>query len=577
MRKTYLAISGGSLLFSYLFYRQDQGLNYLIFTLFIVAANAFLRPNAARQWRWWLCASAAVYTSVCIVLYGSDLAIFANVISMLVLGSGVFSESALSWLVHGACSVGGSCIFITVKCIDFWQKRKTGDKRTLNRLKIYVLPLAIAILFFALYKSANPLFDRLTREIDIDMMRILFTLLGFLFVYGLIIHNRIEPLTQFERSQRRAVTEGDCVAQGKSESAAALILLTLLNILLVVITALDVNYLYLGKGLPAGITHKQFVHNGVGTLIFSILLGIIIILYFFRGSLNFEGKGRAVRWLAYAWLLQNLIMVLSTAFRNKMYIDEALLTYKRIGVYYWLGMAAVGLLSTVHKIAARKTWWYMFRLNTYTAFAVLVLSAGLDWDRFITRYNISHVPTLYSLDKRYLLSLSETNVKDLHELKGKPGFNADSVYHYYFQNWMPSSEALDYKLYRFLEKYSLDWRSYNCRSARVYRETNAILTETDSLNFLHYSRIDLRVLGSCSKLKDLKLAQLDSSAYRNLHLFPKLSKLSLFSMYEGELNRLGALRTLDTLVIYNTTDSITARVKRALPSLHLVHIKPKVY
>ena len=56
----------------------------------------------------------------------------------------------------------------------------------------------------------------------------------------------------------------------------------ILNAMLLFINLLDVNYLYLGSGMPLGMTHKQFVHKGVDTLIFSIVLGIVVML-FFRG------------------------------------------------------------------------------------------------------------------------------------------------------------------------------------------------------------------------------------------------------------------------------------------------------
>ncbi len=131
---------------------------------------------------------------------------------------------------------------------------------------------------------------------------------------------------------------------------ALVLLFLVVNLMILFIICLDINFLYLRTELPEGITHKQFVHNGVNMLILSILLGISIILYAFRGALNFESKRSVLKIMVYIWLILNFVMVFSTALRNQMYIEEALLTYKRIGVFYWLFFAVLGLITTMIKL-----------------------------------------------------------------------------------------------------------------------------------------------------------------------------------------------------------------------------------
>lgn len=72
-------------------------------------------------------------------------------------------------------------------------------------------------------------------------------------------------------------------------------LFVMLNLMLLFINVLDVIYLYVSDSLPEGITHTQFVHNGVGMLILSIILGISIILYVFRNALHFDKDNRIIK------------------------------------------------------------------------------------------------------------------------------------------------------------------------------------------------------------------------------------------------------------------------------------------
>ncbi len=239
---------------------------------------------------------------------------------------------------------------------------------------------------------------------------------------------------------------------------------------------MDVNYLYLGQGMPDGIIHKEFVHKGVGMLIFSILLGIIILLYFFRGYLNFSKHQSILKVLAFLWGAQNVFMVFSTSIRNTMYIDAALLTYKRIGVYFWLLFALLGLITLFIKLHKNKSVWYLARHNFTILYIVMLLSSVFDWDMILSNYNVyraKKMPDISSLDKNYLLSISEGNIKELFDLKKIEGFEVDSVYSYrgFGTYQLTNASELDFKVYRFLaDDIQGDWRSYSLRRDRVKKD-----------------------------------------------------------------------------------------------------------
>jgi hypothetical protein len=53
------------------------------------------------------------------------------------------------------------------------------------------------------------------------------------------------------------------------------------------------------------------VHEGTYLLILCILMAMGVLLWFFRGNLNFLPDNERLRWLAHLWLAQNAMLALS--------------------------------------------------------------------------------------------------------------------------------------------------------------------------------------------------------------------------------------------------------------------------
>jgi hypothetical protein len=148
------------------------------------------------------------------------------------------------------------------------------------------------------------------------------------------------------------------------------------------------------------------VHEGTGLLIFSILLAMFLLLFFFRGNLNFYKQNKWLRLGAYAWLVQNGILVVSVLFRDYYYIGHYGLAYKRIGVLIFLVMVLAGLTTVFIKIHQRKTAYYLLRVNAWVAIIILVISSCIHWDETIAKYNLARKDTI-TLDVKFLLTLSD--------------------------------------------------------------------------------------------------------------------------------------------------------------------------
>ena len=141
---------------------------------------------------------------------------------------------------------------------------------------------------------------------------------------------------------------------------------------------------------------------------------LVIILYFFRGNLNFYTENKTLKYITFTWITLNIILIILIAIKNQTYITSFGLTYKRIGVHIYILLTLIGLVSTFLKVLKIKNLTFLFRRNTQAAFIVLVICSAINWDATITTYNLTHVD---EFDMDYLINLSNRNAVILHDLK----------------------------------------------------------------------------------------------------------------------------------------------------------------
>lgn len=293
MKKIDWLITIAIFVFSYLFYRQITGINYLVFSVALSVGYLVLNKDLLKNRNWMLFSITSLLSSFFIMWHHSDLAVWATICSLLLQSAYALkgNASVLSNGFYAVYSIGGAMVFFIINLVTRDTKKEEGKtfKRGINYL-IGMGVFVIALIFFLIYKNANPLFEKYTEKINLDFISgawIAFTLLGFLIVYGLIRNQRIKAMDDFEDSLLLSLTKTDKISKS-FERPAGIALFLLLNVMLLFINILDVVYLYVLKQLPEGISHTQFVHDGVGMLILSIVLGITIILVLFRNALNFE-------------------------------------------------------------------------------------------------------------------------------------------------------------------------------------------------------------------------------------------------------------------------------------------------
>jgi len=444
-------------LFTLLFHNQYLGLNLLIFELVVILYLIFsksikgISPNLPNSlffgeklrlrnlkmqvWRdagklstpkLKMISAALVITGVATVLTSSNFSYTIHfLICFLLLGILIFPivKSPIT-------SIELSIYNLISSQVTFY--KKATQVQILNKkpaaflwdLRLFIIPTVIIFIFISIYNFSNPLFNEMTSGIFSGMIDMISEFLerydlsiAFTVIFGLVISNAILFRNSNTKIIKKDISSLDFLISVSSNSAderkhtsikneitAAVFLLTFLNIALLTLNIIDINWVWFGFEWQ-GQYLKQFVHEGTWLLIFSIMLSIIIILYFYRGEINFA-ENKLLKYLSYFWILQNVVLAISVGIRNYYYIEYFNLAYKRIGVIIFLIMTIYGLYTVLRKVRFKHSASYLIRTNVNAFLIIITVASLFNWDVIIAKYNFNHKESAF-IHFNYLVTLSD--------------------------------------------------------------------------------------------------------------------------------------------------------------------------
>lgn len=474
MNKKNILIIGSLIMYCFLFYKQTIGINILLFNLLLIISLLVADRSLLKSKKWLIVACCSLISAAGSLLYGSFLSAFANVISLLLLANiSLEKEASLFFsLIQSITSYIVTPVLRLFKSTEVFDRKTEEENNTKesffslgNILKI-VIPAALLLFFFQIYKNSNPVFyafiDRLHLNISWDFIQ--FTIFGLFLMYGFFKQSKINVLAQKDQSFGNNIkgfspSEASVFTSGKKEYDAAQITFISLNLLLLVVNSLDIQFIFNSQNHSA-YTYSRYVHQGINSSVFSVLIAILVTLYFFRGNLNFAAGNKRIKRLAATWIILNIILLFICFEKNTAYIRECGLTHKRIGVYFYIFIIFIGLLTTLFKIYKIKSNMYLVRINTWFLFLTLTFSCLFNWNRIILEYNIRNKPEISHY--YYLYNLPETSLPFL--LKNQYLlFDSASQTDY--------EKLLKRKEKKFLKRFhAKQWQSWNFEEERIFRE-----------------------------------------------------------------------------------------------------------
>lgn len=309
----------------------------------------------------------------------------------------------------------------------------------IKKISIFIIPILIIIFFTIIYRNSNPVFDDLVDEVSRflgENLSVLFENLDFLLIFTFVICLFISIFLLIRTSNKNLIimdknANEELVRKRNknlrhfkfnaltNEYKSGVFLLITLNLMLLILNVIDIKWVWFGFEWE-GQFLKQFVHEGTYLLILSILISIILVLYYFRQNLNFYKNNKLLKYLSYIWLIQNAILTISVAVRNFWYINYFALAYKRIGVIIFLILTIYGLYTVYIKVRNRKSRFYLFKSNFNAFLLILVVSSLFNWDSIIAKYNVRNSDSAF-LHLNYMSTLSDKTLpyldKSLEELE----------------------------------------------------------------------------------------------------------------------------------------------------------------
>ncbi|BDD08635.1 hypothetical protein FUAX_10670 [Fulvitalea axinellae] len=403
----------------YLFDGQILGLNTVLFSVLLISLSAVFHPKTLKSRFWIIASTASLILSTAHLFTGNPWAL---------------NMCLLSWIiVIGACARKGQSFIMSVtngifsfllggfhKIMYKLSNPSESEKDTDSAKKRYlpaIVSTIIALTFLSLYAYSNPVIEHFLINIEwpsFEPSAIFYAGIGLMVAQTLVKPIILGRLTIQDQKTKLSLNQNDysiAYQEGKLdlEMKTGTITLALLNLMIAAYIITDL-YVFSKGHLPAGVTYTSYVHQGVGSLILSILLAIGIICYLFRGATNFAPNTEKIKRLAIGWVALNAGLALTTAYKNWLYIHNYGLTYKRIGVFVFLCLTLAGLLTTLIKVQRKRSLAYLLRTNTSIAYLSLCLFALPPWDALIVQHNIQK-PNYQDTD--YLLSLSENGLLEL--------------------------------------------------------------------------------------------------------------------------------------------------------------------
>jgi hypothetical protein len=301
----------------------------------------------------------------------------------------------------------GRLFWLTGRLLDVSFDKGTSRATTLIGGCLLAVPaLVLAVVFGGLLASGNAVFGNWTSLFFNWLWSELGNILnpGRIFVW-LLVAFLVLPFLRPARIARgwwewipRLPRLPELISPGGATFSSALVLLVL-NLLFLAANAADAMFLWSGVPVPVGVEQKTFVHEGIDTLIFTVILTAVVLTAIFQQEINVSSRA-PLKVLAFFWIAQNVFLLSSCALRLKNYVDDSQLTVARLSCLIFLMLVAVGFLLLAIKILREHSIAWLIGRCLVAVFVTFYLTQFLDLAGWATNYNVARLERdhMYKLD-----------------------------------------------------------------------------------------------------------------------------------------------------------------------------------
>ncbi len=409
----WLACAGLAALFDGLFWGHPLGWSAVIFAGVVVAVHLGRAPGL---WRFgWGRVMAVLAAGLVLALVEEPsplalLVVFAGLGTLVLVAQRemALADRVSAWMRNWILLLATIPVRILLDNVIVvrWLRRHPQAAGRIARAATFiawwVLPVIAGAVFVGLFALANPIIERWLRDglenawrlLDglafLNVTRVLLWIVVAVGAYGLLRYRRMR-VRRREAGVVRAEPVMARAAWIQTLSGPGMIIrcLVVFNAVFVVQSGLDLVYLFGGAKLPAGMTYAHYAHRGAYPLVFTALLaGWFVLLAFKTG-----GAGQRSAWsrrLVYAWIGQNVFLLVSTIWRLWLYVDAYSLTRLRVAAMIWITLVGLGFFWIAGRIIRARSNAWLWRMNAVTLLGVLYVCAFVNFDGLIADFNVRH-------------------------------------------------------------------------------------------------------------------------------------------------------------------------------------------
>ena len=395
--KKYQLITLCTALFVVLFYDENIGLNLSILAFAYALLTFFATPEKLKTKSFFVLFSTSIFSAFAFAWFGDFASFLAVFSSLFLLDLKSKSKSLKSIFIIPVLITN----FFTFLCRFFkfedWIPMKSFSGTSQKIISVILIPAFFFILFFGVYSYGSDHFAKLFTDFELNLNFFQFTLillLGFFIAFNywnLTIHRFIfkrnfeldNHFSDAEKIQQPTYSFLDI----QSERTSGVMTFLALNVLLVIFI-ITFNYEQFVEIQKSPNQLSEETHERVNAVIMSIVMAIVLIMFYFKSGFNFDPKAQVMKLLAKIWIFLNAVLVFSAMAKNAEYFISYGLTYKRLGVVAFLTLSLIGLVLTFVKIQQKKTNAYLFNQMFWYFYGMILVCSYVNWGGLMTAQNM---------------------------------------------------------------------------------------------------------------------------------------------------------------------------------------------
>jgi hypothetical protein len=431
--KTHHYIFLTTALFVIVFYDQNVGLNLGIIGVIYSLLTFFRTPKRNKTKTFLFLFITSLLSSIAFAWFGDFASFLAVVSSLLLLGYRSKNRRMKILLLIPVIIVNAFTSFCRFFSFDEWLPKTNVPGLWQKIMAFFLIPLILVSVFFGIYSLGSDHFAGLFTnvEFDINFWQLLAMIfLGFFIAFNywnytvekLIYKNNAVLDNDFNRKNTIQKPTYSFLDLGAERTSGVISFITLNILLIFFIITYNYEQFYEAVKTPAQLSEET--HERVNAVIMSIIMAILVIMFYFKSGFNFDPKAGLMKILAKIWILLNAVLVISAMVKNSEYIINYGFTYKRLGVYVFLLLSFVGLVTSFIKIQRRKRNAFLFNTMAWYVYGTILICSYINWGGIITSENMKRKDFVVSYHQKEI-SFNEKQLLQYAEERNNPKLKAE--------------------------------------------------------------------------------------------------------------------------------------------------------